>query len=144
MNIARGFCSWAAGRSRTSCSSQPGTSGRIAAMDLFVLPSLSEGIPMALLEAMALTRPVIASAVGGIPEVVTDRVTGLLVEPEDDRRIADACLELARNPRWAHTLGTRARRTVESDFSHERNGRALLHIYHEVVNGRGAKATDPG
>jgi glycosyltransferase involved in cell wall biosynthesis/protein-tyrosine-phosphatase len=106
----------------------------IAAMDLFVLPSLNEGIPMALLEAMALARPVIASAVGGIPEVVTDRVTGLLVEPENDGRLADACLALARNRPWAHTLGARARRVVERNFSHERNGNALLDLYREVVD----------
>jgi glycosyltransferase involved in cell wall biosynthesis/protein-tyrosine-phosphatase len=116
----------------------------IAAMDLFVLPSLNEGIPMALLEAMALTRPVIASAVGGIPEVVTDRVTGLLVQPRDDRQLADACLELARNRYWAQTLGAHARREVEKDFSHERNGHALLDIYREVVNRRAANATDIG
>jgi glycosyltransferase involved in cell wall biosynthesis/protein-tyrosine-phosphatase len=116
----------------------------VAAMDLFVLPSLNEGIPMALLEAMALARPVIASAVGGIPEVVTDRVTGLLVEPENDGRLANACLELVRNRRWAHTLGARARRVVERNFSHERNGRALLDLYRELVtlDGRAASATD--
>jgi glycosyltransferase involved in cell wall biosynthesis/protein-tyrosine-phosphatase len=116
----------------------------IAAMDLFVLPSLNEGIPMALLEAMALTRPVIASAVGGIPEVVTDRVTGLLVQPQDDRQLANACLELARNRHWAQTLGARARRRVEKDFSHERNGHALLDIYRDVVNRRAANGTDIG
>jgi L-malate glycosyltransferase len=114
----------------------------IAAMDLFVLPSLNEGIPMALLEAMALARPVIASAVGGIPEVVTDRVTGLLVEPGDDRRLANACLELARNRPWAQTLGERARRKVEKDFSHEKNGRALLDIYRQVVRRRAAAGRD--
>jgi glycosyltransferase involved in cell wall biosynthesis/protein-tyrosine-phosphatase len=116
----------------------------IATMDLFVLPSLSEGIPMALLEAMALARPVIASAVGGVPEVVTDRVTGLLVESADDQRLASACLELARNRHWAHTLGARARREVEKNFSHERNGHALLDIYREVINRRAAKDTHIG
>jgi glycosyltransferase involved in cell wall biosynthesis/protein-tyrosine-phosphatase len=116
----------------------------IAAMDLFVLPSLNEGIPMALLEAMALARPVIASAVGGIPEVVTDRVNGLLVEPGDDGRLANACLELARNRLWAQTLGARARREVEKDFSHEKNGRGLLDIYREVLKRQAAPARDIG
>ena len=56
------------------------------AMDVFVLPSYSEGVSLALLEAMAAGRPVIATAVGGLPEVVTDGDTGLLIPPRDARR----------------------------------------------------------
>jgi glycosyltransferase involved in cell wall biosynthesis/protein-tyrosine-phosphatase len=105
----------------------------IAAMDLFVLPSLSEGIPMAVLEAMALGTPVVASAVGGVPEVIQDRVNGLLVPPGDERRLADACVELARDPASAQMLVARARRTVEERFSHEQSGRALLAAYRSVA-----------
>jgi glycosyltransferase involved in cell wall biosynthesis/protein-tyrosine-phosphatase len=105
-----------------------------AAMDVFVLPSLHEGIPMALLEAMALGRPVVATAVGGVPEVVTDRVNGLLVAPGDDRALADACLALALDPSWARTLGDAARRTVTERFSHQVNGGALLDAYRSVVD----------
>src|SRR5438034_1374429 len=67
----------------------------IAAMDIFVLPSLDEGIPMVILEAMALGTPVVATAVGGVPEVIRHRETGLLVAPRDERALAEACLELA-------------------------------------------------
>jgi glycosyltransferase involved in cell wall biosynthesis/protein-tyrosine-phosphatase len=105
----------------------------IAAMDLFVLPSLSEGIPMAVLEAMALGIPVVASAVGGVPEVIQDRVNGMLVPPGDERRLADACVELARDPASAQMLVARARRTVEERFSHEQSGRALLAAYRSVA-----------
>lgn len=108
--------------------------GLIAAMDIFVLPSLGEGIPMALLEAMALGTPVVATAVGGVPEIIRHRTTGLLVPPGDEQALADACLELALNRNWARTLSARARRVVEEEFSHEKNGRALLDIYHRVVN----------
>ena len=113
----------------------------VGAMDIFVLPSLDEGIPMALLEAMALRTPVVAAAVGGVPELITHRATGLLVTPRDERALADACLELALNPNWAQTLGARARRVVEDAFSHERNGQALMEVYRSVTSGRASRAT---
>ena len=105
----------------------------IAAMDIFVLPSLSEGIPMAMLEAMALGKPVVASAVGGVPEVVQDQVNGRLVPPGDEQRLADACVQLARDHASAQMLGVRARRTVEERFSHEQSGRALIAAYRSVA-----------
>jgi L-malate glycosyltransferase len=105
----------------------------VSAMDMFVLPSLDEGIPMAILEAMALGKPVVATAVGGVPEVVQHRVTGLLVAPGDERALADACLELARDRDWAQRLGAQARRTVEEEFSHEQSGRALIDAYRSVA-----------
>jgi len=108
----------------------------IAAMDVFVLPSLHEGIPMALLEAMALERPVVASAVGGIPEIVTHELTGLLVEPTNDRALAGACLDLVRDRNRARALASRGRRIVERGFSHEKNGEAMLGLYHAVVGRR--------
>ncbi len=108
----------------------------LAALDVFVLPSLTEGIPMALLEAMALGRPAVASAVGGVPEVISDRATGLLIEPRSPRALADACLELTREREFAATLGAAGRRTVEAQFSRERNGRALLRLYQDVVRER--------
>jgi glycosyltransferase involved in cell wall biosynthesis len=105
----------------------------IAAMDVFVLPSLHEGIPMALLEALALERPVVASAVGGIPEIVTHEVDGLLVESRNDRALADACVDLVRDRNRARILGRRGRRTVERLFSHDKNGEAMLRLYRTVV-----------
>lgn len=105
----------------------------MSAMDIFVLPSLDEGIPMAMLEAMALGKPVVATAVGGVPEVVRHRVTGLLVAPNDDQALADACLELALNRDWAQTLGAKARRVVREEFSHQRSGQSLLDAYRSVA-----------
>ena len=105
----------------------------IAAMDVFVLPSLHEGIPMALLEALALERPVVASAVGGIPEIVTHEASGLLVEPKNDRQLADACLDLVRDRDRAHAFARRGRRTVEREFSHQQNGEAMLGLYRAVA-----------
>jgi glycosyltransferase involved in cell wall biosynthesis len=105
----------------------------IAAMDVFVLPSLHEGIPMALLEALALERPVIASAVGGIPEIVTHEANGLLVESRSDRALAGACLDLMRDRDRARVFGRRGRLTVEREFSHDKNGEAMLRLYRTVV-----------
>jgi glycosyltransferase involved in cell wall biosynthesis/protein-tyrosine-phosphatase len=107
----------------------------IAAMDVFALPSLSEGVPLALLEAMALGRPAVATGVGGVPEVIMDRATGLLVAPRDALALADACLELVRNPSWAKTLGLRASRMIEAQFSHDLNGEALVGVYRDVATG---------
>lgn len=106
----------------------------IGAMDIFVLPSLEEGIPMALLEAMALQKPVVATAVGGIPEIIRHRATGLLVSPRDEQALADACLEVALNREWAQTLGAQGRRVVEEEFSQERNGQTLVEMYRHVVD----------
>ena len=123
----------------------------LAALDVFVLPSLDEGIHMVLLEAMALGTPVVATAVGGIPEIITHRASGLLVAPGDEQALADACLELARNRRWAQTLGAQARRVVEERFSHERNGAAVAAVYHRLAlagnaggtRARGVRALGP-
>jgi L-malate glycosyltransferase len=116
----------------------------VAAMDIFVLPSLDEGVPMALLEAMALERPVVASAVGGVPEVVTQRTTGVLVQPRDPQAMADACLDLAAHPDWAQALGRRARQVVQDRFSHETNGRAVMNVYRDVSAGRASDAARGG
>jgi glycosyltransferase involved in cell wall biosynthesis/protein-tyrosine-phosphatase len=105
----------------------------IAAMDVFVLTSLHEGLPMALLEAMALERPVVATAVGGVPEVVSHGVDGMLIQGRDDRALASACLTLANDPALARTLGGRARQTVEQRFSAETNGRAVLSAYQAMT-----------
>lgn len=114
----------------------------VAAMDVFVLPSLHEGIPMALLEAMTLQRPVVATAVGGVQEVVTDRSNGLLVAAGDDRALAAACLELARDRDLARRIGEAARQTVQRRFSYEANGRAVLDLYRSAHTT--AAMTSPG
>ena len=104
----------------------------MAAMDVFVLPSLNEGLPMAILEAMALGKAVVATNVGGLPEVVRHRDSGLLVPAGEPRAIADACLELAQDREWALRLGARARAVVAQEFSHHRNGEMVSDLYHSA------------
>jgi glycosyltransferase involved in cell wall biosynthesis/protein-tyrosine-phosphatase len=105
----------------------------MSAMDVFVLPSLSEGLPMAILEAMALAKPVVASKVGGLPEVIQHRHSGLLVAPSDADALAAACLELAQDREWAARLGAEAKRAVEDEFSHQRSGQALVDLYRSIA-----------
>jgi glycosyltransferase involved in cell wall biosynthesis len=99
------------------------------AMDVFVLPSYSEGVSLALLEAMAAGRPVIATAVGGLPEVVTDGDTGLLIPPRDADALAQALERLLADPAWARQLGANARNHVREHYSLERLGREINEIY---------------
>jgi glycosyltransferase involved in cell wall biosynthesis/protein-tyrosine-phosphatase len=106
----------------------------LSAMDVFVLPSLHEGVPMALLEAMALGKPVVATAVGGVPEIVRDRVTGRLVPARNDRALANACLDLISDLRLAHGLGLAAQRAVAERFSHQVSGGTLLDVYRSLVS----------
>jgi len=78
------------------------------AMDIFVLPSLSEGLGISILEAMAASKPVIATKVGGIPELVQDQYNGLLVSPGESRELAAAIVKLARDPQLRCLYGKRA------------------------------------
>jgi glycosyltransferase involved in cell wall biosynthesis len=101
--------------------------------DLIVLPSRRESFGLALIEAGALARPVVATKVGGVPEVVVDGETGLLVPPEDAEALAGAILRLLRDPELAGRLGHNARRRVEQRFTIQRAADNLLALYHELV-----------
>jgi glycosyltransferase involved in cell wall biosynthesis len=105
----------------------------LQALDIFVLPSLSEGIPMALLEAMAASRAVVASRVGGIPEIVEDGFEGFLVEPMDVNSLAGRCRRLIESPEVARKMGEQARTRVERDFSATTMADRVASIYKELV-----------
>jgi glycosyltransferase involved in cell wall biosynthesis len=105
----------------------------LQAMDIFVLPSYSEGVSLALLEAMAAGLPVIATEVGGNPEVVTDGATGLLIPPQDADALAQALERLLGDPTWSKELGENARDHVEANYSLERLGREINEIYEKLV-----------
>lgn len=89
----------------------------LAASDCFVLPSLWEGLPMALLEAMAARLPVVATEVSGSRDVVVDGVSGLLVAPGDPAALSTAILGVLADPSRAQALGRAARTRVEAEFS---------------------------
>lgn len=88
----------------------------LAAADVVCMPSLMEGMPNALLEAMALARPVVASDVGGIPEAIVDGVSGLLSPPGDAGELAGRLCRALADPDWASALGRAARVELERRF----------------------------
>ena len=103
-------------------------------MDIFVLPSLHEGIPMVLLEALALERPVVASRIGGIPEVVTDGVTGLLVTPGDFHELAQGLNKLLTDLEKARRLGIAGRNQVEKEFGAALMAKRTMAMYQASCN----------
>jgi glycosyltransferase involved in cell wall biosynthesis len=100
-----------------------------AAADAVALTSRSEGSPNALLEAMAAGKPVIATAVGGVPEIVRHGDTALLAGAGNVDEIAADLLEVLTRPALALTLGARARRRVVTDYAPEVRTRRLAEIY---------------
>jgi glycosyltransferase involved in cell wall biosynthesis len=91
-----------------------------AAMDVCALSSLNEGTPVALIEAMAAGKPVVATRVGGVPDLVDDGRTGLLVAARDSAALARSLVTLAADPPLRARLGGAARADVQSRFSHDR------------------------
>lgn len=105
----------------------------LAAMDVFVLPSLQQGIGTIMLDAMALGRPVIATKVGGVYHAVRDRETGLLVPPSNSESLAERIVELLDNPAQARAIGHAAREVVERDFNVQRMVEQTAALYEEVL-----------
>jgi glycosyltransferase involved in cell wall biosynthesis len=98
-------------------------------MSIVVLPSLSEGIPMSLLEALSLGKPVVATRVGGVPEVIEDGVNGVLVGAGDETAIARACTSMINNYSWAEQLGMNGKKIIEKQFSAKANAENIAQLY---------------
>jgi glycosyltransferase involved in cell wall biosynthesis len=104
----------------------------LAAMDVFVLPSLFEGLPLSILEAMAAGLPVVATAVDGTPEAVEDGVTGRLVPPEDAGALAAAVIDVLKTPALAGRLGAAGHARAEL-YSESALIDRLAAVYAEVL-----------
>jgi len=107
----------------------------VAEADVFVLPSLREGIPAALLEAMALRVPVIASSVGGVPEIVEDGVSGFLVRPGNWEEIADRVLDLLNDRNKRELFVANGRKVVAERFDVKKNVKKLEGIFLDLARG---------
>ncbi len=106
----------------------------MAAFDILAVPSLNEGMGRVLLEAGAAGTPAVASRVGGIPDVVDDGETGLLVPPKDAGALADALLELAAQPERRRLMGDTARAKVVPAYSLEEMVRQIEALYEELLD----------
>ena len=109
---------------------------RLANADVFVLPSYTEALPNAVLEAMAAGLPVVATDVGGVGEVVSHGRTGILVPAGDARVLAHTMAEVLANPAWAGALGDAARAEVQDRYSFDRMVSAFEDIYHAELDRR--------
>jgi glycosyltransferase involved in cell wall biosynthesis len=111
----------------------------MTAADLVVVPSHVEPLGMVTMEAMSLGRAMIGSDAGGIPEMLVDGDTGLLVPPRSPRVLADALETLIRDPALRSRLGENGRRRCEANFSIDAHVRAVLGVYDQVIGERGSK-----
>lgn len=107
----------------------------LAACDLWVLPSLWEGLSVALLEAMAAAKPIVATSVSGTAQVMASGVTGLLVPPGDSQMLASAIVQLLADPAGAREMGMAAREHVRAHFSAEKQAAEHLALYHRLLHG---------
>lgn len=112
---------------------RPDAKDLLSDVDVFALPSWTEGLPITVLEAMARGRPVVATPVGGTPEVVADGETGLLVPPHDPEALAEALRRLLADPDLRRRMGETGRSRVEERFSSDAMVARVLEIYDEVV-----------
>jgi glycosyltransferase involved in cell wall biosynthesis len=108
----------------------------LAALDVQVFSSRWEGLPVALLEGMAAGKPVVSTAVGGVPSVLIDGETGLLVEPGDARQLATECLRLLQNPVLRQGMGQAARQRAEARYSIDAMVLATAAVYEDVLRRR--------
>ena len=109
----------------------------LAAIDVLVLSSQWEGLPVTLLEGMAASRPVVATAVGGVPSVVLPDISAFLVPPEAPQELAQACLKLAKNPELRQRMGQAGYQRVAKKYSLDTMIDKTTAIYDELLRTRG-------
>ena len=110
--------------------------GVYASLDVFVLPSLNEGMPLTVLEAQAANRAVIGSRVGAVPQLIQHRETGLLIEPGDVASLRNAMLELLADASLRAGLAARGQARVREHYSAESMARRYLSLYEDLLGGR--------
>ena len=109
----------------------------LSQVDIVVLPSLSEGFGVSILEAMAAGKAVIASRVGGLTELVSDTVTGLLVAPRDVEGLANAIAKLADNRRLLQEMGRKGKDRLRANFTVERMAKQNEDYYYGLLESNG-------
>ena len=115
------------------CGVQADVRPYLAAMDVYMMSSAYEGLPVALLEAMAMECAPVCTAVGGIPEVIRDGCNGFLTRPAQPRELADRVVALQADPATRRAFAAAAHRTVVAEFGVERMIRAVEATYLDVL-----------
>jgi glycosyltransferase involved in cell wall biosynthesis len=105
----------------------------VNALDIYVVSSQHEGIPMSVLEAMALAKPIVSTAVGGMTEIIEKAISGALVEPGSDREIANTCLWLLGDKSRIRVMGDEARARVQVRFSAAAQCKKVYDLYRELL-----------
>ncbi len=114
--------------------------GCIKGFDLFAMSSVTEGLGTSLLDAMACSRPIVATRAGGIPEIVEDGINGLLVPPRDARALADAILRALGDDDMRARIGAAGYARVTERFTVERMVAGTAAVYQRIVNDRTGKS----
>ena len=119
-------------------------SALMKSLDVLVVPSVTEGSPLVTLEAMAAGVPVVASAVGGIPDQIRHDKEGLLIPPGDSDALGGALVALLRDPERARRLGEAGRRRATSRFGHATMVHQIENVYRDVLGQPAARSVTPG
>ncbi|MBW2609808.1 MAG: glycosyltransferase family 4 protein [Deltaproteobacteria bacterium] len=118
---------------------QTDVSGIIATFDVAVLPSFFEGMGRVLLEAMAMEKPVVASRVGGIPDLVEDGVNGFLTGPGDTRGLLNAMKKILSDKKLGKRMGKEGRKKISDQFSAEVMVKSINKVYNECLSRKGIR-----
>ncbi|RKY69835.1 MAG: glycosyltransferase family 1 protein, partial [Candidatus Latescibacterota bacterium] len=105
----------------------------LSILDIFVLSSLTEGLPMVLLEAMYAGCPVVCSRVGGIPEVIDDETSGFCIEPNNPQILSEKLLALLKDPSLGKRVARNARIKVKKSFSSDSMAVKYIELYNELL-----------
>jgi glycosyltransferase involved in cell wall biosynthesis len=109
----------------------------LGVLDIFVMPSIAEGLPNALLEAMAAARPVVVTSAGGMGEIIQDGVNGLVVPAGDEAALSGGLRKLVKDRSFAQALGAAARQCIEKKHSIRATARAWEDLYFALLRRKG-------
>ncbi len=111
----------------------------LTASDIMILPSLEEGLPNVILEGMAAGLPIVATSVGGIPELVIDRTTGILVPPGNANALAESTLELVNDRQLAKEMGAQGQMRVVTTFTAAQTTKQYVDLFTQLLAGKGRR-----
>ena len=111
--------------------------GLLSAIDIYVQPSVNEGLSLSILEAMAAEKPVISSNVGSAAEIIQDGISGILIPPNSSVEIEKAIIEMIEQPKECTRLATNARNFVQKEYNMESMVESYYQIYYQMIHSNG-------